>query len=181
MLKHYRKTLIIFASCLTLLACHKPPVLDNALALSILNDPEHLSGYVVSIVTNNPKAHAKDASGWTCADKQPIIDAGLAVCKTSGRSGVYLKFTDEGKQLLVGNTWGDSTTRNARVIAVIKQVQDVNSITMADKTHASVSYSSAYIEHTAFSNTQLKSLIPLNVSTTGHANFVLVDKQWRIE
>ncbi|PCH84748.1 MAG: hypothetical protein COB26_04355 [Piscirickettsiaceae bacterium] len=181
MLKHYSKTLIIIASCLTLLACHKPPVLDNALTLSILNDPEHLSGYTVSMVTNNPTAHGNHASGWTCADKKTIIDAGLAVCKTSGRSGVYLKFTDEGKRLLVGNTWGNSTTRNARVTAVIQQVQDINDISMVDKTHAIVSFNSAYVKHTAFSNTQLKSLIPLNVPKTGQANFVLIDKQWRIE
>ena len=181
MLKHYNKTLLIITSCLMLLACHKPPVLDNTLALSILNDPEHLSGYAISMVTNNPNAHGKNANGWTCADKQPIIDADLVVCKTSGRSGIYLKFTDEGKKLLIGKTWGDQSTRNARVTAVIQQALDINDISLIDKTHAIVSFNSAYVKHTAFSNAQLKHLIPLNVPKNNQANFVLIDKQWHIE
>ncbi|PCI21948.1 MAG: hypothetical protein COB62_02270 [Piscirickettsiaceae bacterium] len=181
MLNHHHKVLLIIACCLTLIACHKPPVLDETLVLEILNNSNKASGYAISLVTNNPHALGTNARGWTCVDKQKIIDAGLVICKKSGRSGVYLKFTDEGKKLIVDKPWGDSTLRNARVIAVSQQVEKINSIEMLDKSHATVSYTSSYNEHTPFASDTLKKLIPLNTAKAGTANLSLVDKEWMLQ
>jgi hypothetical protein len=178
MLNQLGRIILIFTACLALLACHKPPILDTNLALSVLNSPDKLSGYAVSIVTNNPNAHGENARGWTCSDKQVLADTNLAECKTAGRSGVYLKFTDEGKKLLIGKPWGDANLRNARVIAVKQQVQTIDAINMSSKTHAIVDYTSAYTEHTPFSNTHLKKLLILGVPQKKQAEFILTDKEW---
>lgn len=181
MLNHPRKILLIIASCITLIACHKPPILDKSLALSILNDPQNLSGYTINMAINNPHARGKNASGWNCADKQALIDADLVSCNTAGRSGVYLEFSDEGKKLITGSPWGDETLRKVHVIAVTQAIQKINTIEMIDKTHATVSYDQIYSEHTPFSNDALKRQIPLNLSHVGQANFVLIDDEWVIQ
>lgn len=181
MLNHPTKALIGFISFFILSACHKPAVLDNSLALSILNHSQQKMGYAVNIVSNNPNAHDDKASGWTCADKADWIEAEVVKCKKSGRSGVYLTFSDKGKRFLIGETWGSSDVRNARVLAVTRRAQSVNSITLIDKNKAKVSYNWVYDEHTPFSNDRLRKLIPLNVANTDEANFMLIDKQWVID
>ncbi|MEH6502293.1 MAG: hypothetical protein V7682_00180 [Cycloclasticus sp.] len=181
MLNHVAKALIAFISCLILSACHKPAVLDESLALSILKQSQQEMGYAVNIVTNNPTARDKKTSGWTCADKVDWIEAGVVKCKKSGRSGVYLSFTTKGQQFLTTKPWGSSDVRNARVLAVTRRVQSINSISSIDKNKAKVSYSWIYDEHTPFSNDQLKKLIPLNVVKTDEANFILIGKQWVID
>jgi hypothetical protein len=94
---------------------------------------------------------------------------------------VYLLFTDKGKQFLIGEPWGNSNVRNARVLAITRRVQSINSISSIDKNKAKVSYSWVYDEHTPFSNDQLRKLIPLNVAKTDEANLILIGKQWAID
>ena len=178
MVNQLSKIVLIITGCLILLACHKPPVLTKELALATLNSPDKPSGYAVSIVTNNPNAHGKDARGWTCSEQQTVIDANLAECKTSGRSGVYLKFTNEGEKLLVGKPWGDANLRNARIIAVIQQVQTIDAIRMTSTTQATVDFTSAYTEHTPFSNSHLQKLLVLGAPQQKQAELILEDKKW---
>tara|TARA_R110002095_G_scaffold50644_2_gene44367 strand:+ start:274 stop:822 length:549 start_codon:yes stop_codon:yes gene_type:complete len=181
MLNHVAKALIGFISCFILSACHKPAVLDDSLALSILNQSQQKMGYAVNIVSNSPTARDKKISGWSCADKADWVGAGVVKCNKSGRSGVYLTFTTKGKKLLIGELWGNSGVRNARVLAVTRHAQSINAITLINKNKAKVSYNWVYDKHTPFSNDHLKKLIPLNAPKTGEANFILRDKQWKIE
>jgi len=181
MLNHLTKLLFIFLVGLMLAACHKAPILDNELALKLLAKSPSLRGYAVNIVMNNPYAHGENGSGWTCNNKKTLIDAAVVTCEEAERSGVYLTFTNEGKQLLVGKPWGDDTLKNARVVAVSQAVQSIQSIEMSDKSHAVVHYTSAYEKHTAFSNAQLKKVIPLNIPKTAQKSFTLVDDQWVID
>jgi hypothetical protein len=133
------------------------------------------------MVTNNPNARGKDSKGWNCDDKKPLVDAGVVSCKESGRSGVYLKFTNEGKKLLVGKPWGDSILRNAKVIAVTRRIDEILSIEIIDKTHAIINYAWAYDQHTPFSSDQLKKTIALNVPQIDQVSAILNDKTWTIE
>jgi hypothetical protein len=181
MLNHPVKTLFVFISCLTLLACHKAPILDNTLALKLISASRTHAGYPISVVTNNPNAHGDDARGWNCADKQSLIDSAVVTCKKVGRSGVYLKFTREGKKLLLGNPWGDAILRNARVIAVSQRIQDILSIEMIDASHALVNYTWVYNQYTPFSSSSLKELIALNVPQTEQISIILKRKKWLIE
>jgi len=180
MLNHPTKIWGTFLACLFLVACHKAPSLDNALALKLLAPAYASSGYTVSIATNNPQARGKKPTGWNCTDKKPLVSSGLALCKESGRSGVYLKFTDEGKKLLVGSPWGDNTLRNARVIAVLQQIEEIQSIQMIDPTHAIINYTWVYHQHTPFSNPQLEKTIALNVPQIAQASAILNNKEWTI-
>ncbi|PHS72354.1 MAG: hypothetical protein COB22_04925 [Cycloclasticus sp.] len=178
---HLAKILFIFASSLILLACHKPPVLDNKLALKLLIATQSLPGYSISIVTNNPNGRGQNPTGWNCADKQAWIDEGVVSCKKSGRSGVYLKFTPEGSKLLLAKPWGDKVLRNANVIAVSQRIRDVVSIEMIDNTHAIVNYTWIYDQHTPFSNAQLKKAIALNIPQTEQTSATLKNGEWTIE
>jgi hypothetical protein len=181
MLNHPVKLLFVFISCSLLIACHKAPVLDNKLALKIISAQQTPSGYTISIVTNNPNARGDNARGWNCNDKQAWVDAGVVSCKKAGRSGVYLKFTTEGKALLMGKPWGDDILRNARVLAVAQSIQDIVSIEQVDKSHAIVNYSLIYDHYTPFANSQLKNIIRLNVAQTKQASIVLKDDEWLVE
>jgi hypothetical protein len=180
MLNHPIKFLIILISCSVLFSCHKAPVLDKSLALKILSQSQDKSGYAISIASNNPHAHGDNARGWTCEDKQNLVEAEVAKCKKSGRSGVYLSFTDKGKEFLLGQPWGDSNIRNARVIAVTKHIQSITSVDLLNKTKASVAYVWAYNQHTPFSNDQLKKLIPLHAPHSEVVDFILTDDKWAI-
>jgi len=180
MVNHLSKVSLVLIGTLMLFACHKAPVLDNKLALKLLT-PSQTVGYTISIVTNNPNARGKNASGWNCADKENLVELGVATCHKSGRSGSYLKFTVQGKKLLVGSPWGDEVLRNARVIAVTQSVQKVQSIELVDPSHAIINYTWAYDQHTAFSNEQLKKTITLNVQQSRQASAVLNNKEWIIE
>ena len=175
------KILIIFISSLMLLACHKPPVLDNKLALNILTKSQTLLGYSISIITNNPKARGLKPSGWNCEDRQEWVDAGVVACKNSGRSGAYLKFTAEGRKLLLGSSWGDKVLRNAKVIAVTQNVLDVLSVEFIDESHAIIKYTWAYDQHMPFSNEQLKKTIALNVPRAEQVSVILDDDEWLVE
>lgn len=181
MLNQLSKSILIFTGCIALVACHKPPVLDKELALSLLNASGEVEGYSVSIVTNNPNARGTDASGWTCTDKKDIIDADIVQCKNSGRSGVYLTFTDAGKDLLVGQPWGDYKLRNARVIAVKQAITSIESIQMTSKKEATVTFSTVYSEHTPFASAYLQQLMPLNIPKIRQLTFRLVGKEWGIK
>lgn len=181
MLNHLAKILLFFVCALLITACHKAAELDNTQALKLLSTSNILPGYTVSMVTNNPNAHGKDPSGWRCADKQHLVDADVVTCNESGRSGVYLKFTDKGKNLLIGKPWGDGTLRNARVIAVSQHINKVENIQLVDETHAIVHYTWTYDEHTPFSNDQLRKTIALNIPQTNQVSMVIDDDQWVIE
>jgi len=181
MIKHSSKILFIITSCITLISCSNSSTLYEELALSMLNDPQKPSGYAVSMVSNNPRARGENASGWTCKDKQILIDAGVVTCKESGRSGVYLDFSDEGKKLMIGEPWGDTTLRNVRVIAVKQIAQQITAIKMADDSHATVSFDRIYSEHTPFSNHVLQKLIQLNTPQKAQTNFTLIDNEWVIQ
>ncbi|MEW4981667.1 MAG: hypothetical protein AB1Y26_00340 [Cycloclasticus sp.] len=180
MLNHLSKASLVLIGVLMLVACHKAPVLDNKLALELLT-PSQTSGYTISLVTNNPNARGKNANGWDCADKKNLVELGVVTCKKSGRSGSYLTFTSQGKQLLVGSPWGDEVLRNARVIAVTQSIQEIQSIEMIDPSHAIINYTWAYDQHTPFSNEQLKKTITLNVQQVGQVSAVLNNKEWTIE
>ncbi|KXJ46943.1 MAG: hypothetical protein KUG55_03535 [Cycloclasticus sp.] len=180
MLNHLAKILPIFLISVLLVACHKAPSLDKALALKLLDSSYLSSGYTINLVTNNPHARGKKATGWNCADKKSLVSSGVVLCKESGRSGVYLKFTSEGEKLLVGSPWGDNTLRNARVIAVLQQVDEVQSIEMIDASHAIINYTWLYNQHTPFSNPQLEKTIALNVPQPARASAVLNDNEWTI-
>jgi len=180
MLNHLTKIWAIILASLLLVACHKAPTLDKALALKLLAPSYASSGYTVNIATNNPQARGKNPTGWSCADKKSLVSSGLALCKESGRSGVYLKFTDEGKKLLVGSPWGDNTLRSARVIAVLQQIEEIQSIQLIDPTHAIINYTWVYHQHTPFSNPQLEKTIALNVPQMAQASAVLNNKEWTI-
>jgi len=181
MLNYLARLLFIITVCASLFACHKPPTLDEKLALSLLMKANIRPGYAVNMVTNNPHARGKKAQGWNCSDKQPLIDALVVTCKNSGRSGVYLSFTHEGKKLLLGKPWGDETLRNARVIAVRQKIKDIQSIHLMNNTHAIISYSWVYHQHTPFSNPQLKKLIALDVPQPAQASATLINNQWTIQ
>jgi len=164
-----------------LLACHKPPVLDSKLAQNLLTTSKILPGYSISIVTNNPNARGANVSGWDCAAKKSWVDAGMVTCKESGRSGVYLKFTPEGKNLLVDTPWGDEIVRNARVIAVSQRINNITSIEMIDKSHAIINYTWVYAQHTAFSNDQLRKAITLNIPQAAQASAILKGSDWSLK
>jgi hypothetical protein len=181
MLNHLAKILCIFVVSLTLFACHKPAVLDKKLALNILITSHVLPGYTINIVTNNPHARREKASGWNCADKQAWVDAGVVNCKNSGRSGVYLKFTTEGKKLLVDDFWGNEVVRNAKVIAVSQHINDVSSIEMINNAHALINFTWIYDQHTAFSNAQLQKDILLNVPQTAQVPAILKNGEWTLK
>ena len=180
MLNHSKKVLALIISSLVLTACHKAAVLDKKLALEILQQ-RNTPGYTINIVSNNPNAYAKDASGWTCEEMKQVTNAGLADCQTAGRSGAYLTFTESGKQLLVGEPWGDSNLRNARVVAVSKRIHSIDSINFTNKTSATVNYSWVYDQYTAFASEPLKKLIPLNNPQSAIATMVVISKQWQIK
>lgn len=181
MLNHLTKILLVFSASLILLACHKPPVIDNALAKKLLTSSQISPGYSISIVTNNPNARRDNASGWSCADKKIWVDAGVVTCKKSGRSGVYLTFTSEGKNLLIGTPWGDEIVRNARVIAVSQRINNIESIEMVDKSHAIINYTWVYAQHTPFSNAQLRKAITLNIPQRAQTSAILSDGDWSLK
>lgn len=181
MLNHLTKTLFIFTSSLLLIACHKAPTLDKELALSLLTTSNTSSGYAISMVTNNPHARGKNANGWNCSDKKSLIDSKVVTCKESGRSGVYLTFTNEGKKLLLDSPWGDDVLRNARVLAVLQHIKEIQSIDMIDASHAIINYTWIYNQHTPFSNTQLQKTIALNVPQEAQTSAVLSNNEWTIK
>jgi len=180
MLNHSNKVLALIISSLILTACHKAATLDNELALKILQQ-RNTPGYAINIVSNNPNAYAKDASGWTCEEMENITQAGLADCQAAGRSGAYLTFTESGKKLLIGEPWGDSNLRNARVVAISKRIQSIDSIVFITKTTATVSYRWVYDQYTAFASEPLKKLIPLNHLQSATIAMVVVNKQWQVK
>jgi len=181
MLNHLTKVLFIFISSLLLISCHKAPTLDKKLALSLLTLSNTSSGYAISIVTNNPHARGKNANGWNCSDKKSLIDSNVVTCKESGRSGVYLTFTHEGKKLLLGTPWGDDILRNARVLAVRQHIKEVQSINMIDTSHAIINYTWIYSQHTPFSNAQLQKTIALNIPQIAQVSAVLSKNKWTIK
>lgn len=181
MLNQTSQALMLLIASILLVACHKPPILDKDLALKTLRQQVSFQGYATNIVSNNPKAYGKNASGWTCADQLHIIETGLANCEKSGRSGAYLQLTDSGKKLLIGQPWGDSNLRNARVIAITPQIESVDAINFSTKTKANISYTWSYDRYTAFATEPLKKLIPLNAAKRGIATLVLIDKQWHLQ
>jgi len=180
MLNQSNKVFALIISSLILTACHKAAILDDKLALEALQQ-SNTPGYAINIVSNNPNAYAKEANGWTCKEMKKITQAGLVDCQTAGRSGAYLTFTDSGKQLLIGEPWGDSNLRNARVVAISKRIQSIDSIDFINKTTATVSYSWVYDQYTAFASEPLKNLIPLNHPQAALATLVVVNKQWQIK
>jgi len=181
MLNQARQALMLLIASVLLVACHKPPILDNDLALETLRQQANYRGYATNIVSNNPNAYGKNASGWTCADQSSIVEAGLASCEKSGRSGAYLHLSDSGKKLLIGQPWGDSNLRNARVIAITPQIESVDAINFSTKSKAEVSYTWSYERYTAFATEPLKKLIPLNAAQRSIATLVLIDKQWHLQ
>ena len=180
MLKRSNKAITLIACSLVLIACHRADTLDDKLALKLLQQ-DNTPGYAINIISNNPNAYAKDARGWTCEDMKAITQAGLANCETAGRSGAYLAFTPSGKKLLVGEPWGDSYLRNARVVAISQQIQSIQSIDFINKTSATVSYTWAYDQYTAFATETLKALVPLNTTQSATATMHVVNKQWEIK
>jgi len=180
MLNHSSKVLALIISSLLLTACHKAATLNDKLALEILQ-LRNTPGYAINIVSNSPKAYAKDSLGWTCEDMIKITNAGLANCQTAGRSGAYLTFSESGKQLLIGEPWGDTNLRNARVIAVSKSIHSINSINFTSNTSATVNYNWVYDQYTAFASEPLKKLIPLNTPQSATVAMVVVDREWQIK
>jgi len=181
MLNHPTKMLFIFLGSLMLIACHNAPTLDNKLATKLLTRSPSLSGYAINMVINNPNARGENSSGWSCDDKQNLIDAGVVRCEEAGRSSDYLTFTSKGKRLLVGKPWGNTTVRNARVIVVSQALQEIQSIEMIDDAHAVVQYTWAYNEHTPFSTAYLKSVIALNTPHAEQKKLTLVDGKWILD
>ncbi|MEW5057857.1 MAG: hypothetical protein AB1Y25_09535 [Cycloclasticus sp.] len=180
MFNHSSKILMLCLSSLLLTACHKAAILDDKLALETLRQLQP-AGYAINIVSNNPNAYAQTPSGWQCSDMQAAVDAELVNCHTAGRSGAYLSFTENGKKLIVGEPWGDSNLKNARVIAVSKRIESINSISFTSKTSATVNYNWVYQQYTAFASEPLKKLIPLNTLQSATTKIVLLNKQWQIQ
>ncbi|ORU92492.1 MAG: hypothetical protein A6F70_02945 [Cycloclasticus sp. symbiont of Bathymodiolus heckerae] len=181
MLNHLTKALLVFIGSLVLVACHKAPALTNDLALKLLTSSPTLRGYTISIVTNNPNARGENKNGWGCDDKKELVKSGVVTCKESGRSSTYLNFTAQGKQLLVGEPWGDDVLRNARVIAVSQTIQEIQTLDIIDKSHAIIHYTWVYNKHTPFSNGQLKKVIALNVPQIGQVSVTLKDDRWVLD
>ncbi|ORU89398.1 MAG: hypothetical protein A6F71_00055 [Cycloclasticus sp. symbiont of Poecilosclerida sp. M] len=181
MYKHVTKTLVVLFCFFILGACHEPPILTNKLALELLSPEGELEGYAINMAVNNPTARGNNPSGWSCQDMQHLVDTDVVACKTSGRSGVYLRFTTFGEQFLVGEPWGTKEIRNARVLATVKKVDAIKSIKLTDKENAVVTYSWSHNRHTAFATAHLKERIKLGVPQIKTALFVLENDAWIVQ
>jgi len=181
MLNHLTKMLFVFLGSLMLVACHNAPILDKKSATKLLTRSPSLSGYTINMVINNPNARGENSSGWSCDDKQGLIDAGVVQCKEAGRSSDYLTFTNKGKRLLIGKPWGSATQRNAKIIAVSQTIQEIQSLEIIDDSHAIIHYTWVYNKHTPFSNAYLKEIIALDVPHAEKKTLTLVDDRWVLD
>lgn len=171
---------IVFFGALWLAQCNRPATLNEQLALEILNNSQAVSGYATTLSMNNPNARGKSADGWNCDSVSSLIEANLVSCHKAGRSGVYLKFKEEGLQFVVGQPWGTKQVKNARVLVATAAVNQITAIEKTSPEQATVHYTWAYDAHTPFATEYLKDTIPLNESITAKATMVLEDNQWVI-